>query len=207
MLALLQSLGFSEEAAEALVDEQLFNRWETLQELDDDAVDSLCRTVCKPGGGKDGHQISEMAMTRMQLLVFYAKHLDRIQQKFEIAGTNLTKITPYKAQKTLEKDWLKNNPEPKYEPMALDGSRAAIAFDQAGVILRRIRGATGVPLSYMILHALRAPYNDRPCRESDSPYGTYDEEMVARAPIVKNPNDYYDFDVEEDDEEKLTKLE
>ena len=77
-----------------------------------------------------------MAMTRLQLLVFYAKHLDRIQRKFKIAGTNLTKITPYKAQKTLEKDWLKNNPEPKYEPMALDGSCAAIAFDQAGVILR-----------------------------------------------------------------------
>ena len=215
MLALLGSLGFSEAAAVALVDQQLLNKWETLLELDDDAVDNLCRTVRKPGGGEDGHQIPEMAMTRLQLLVFYAKHLDRIQRKYEITGSNATnitpnlaRITPYKAQKTLEKDWLKNNPEPKYEPMALDGSRAAIAFDQAGVILRRIRGATGVPLSYVIRHSLRAPYNDRPCGEPNSPYGTYDEEMVARAPILKNPNDYYDMDADADDtEETLIKLE
>jgi hypothetical protein len=215
MVMLLQSLGFSEDAAVALVDEQLLNRWETLLELDDDAVDSLCRTVCKPGGGEDGHQIPEMAMTRLQLIVFYAKHLDRTQRKYKITRANLTTITPnmttispYKAQKTLEKDWLKNNPEPKYEPMALNGSRAAIAFDQAGVILRRIRGETGVPLSYVIRHALRAPFTDRPCGEPDSSYGTYDEEMVARAPIVKNPNDYYyDVDVEFDDEDALAKLE
>ena len=97
MLALLQSLGFSEEVAEALVDEQLLNHWATLWELDDDAVDNLCRTVRKPGGGEDGHQIPEMAVTRLQLLVFYAKHLDRIQRKFDIVCTNLDTIAPYKA--------------------------------------------------------------------------------------------------------------
>ena len=135
MLMLLESLGFSEAAAKALVDEKLVNTWSTLWELDDDGVDNLCKTVCKPGGGEDGHQIPEMAVTRLQLLVFYAKHLNHTKWKFNIVGTNLDVIAPYKAQKTLEKDWLKNNPEPKYEPMALDGSRTAIAFDQAGVIL------------------------------------------------------------------------
>ncbi len=136
MLTLLESLGFSVAAAKALVDEQLLNNWSTLWELDDDGVDNLCKTVRKPGGGEDGHQISEMAVTRLQLLVFYTKHLNRTQRKFNIVGMNLDINTPFKAQKTLEKDWLKNNAEPKYEPLALDGSRAAIAFDQAGVILR-----------------------------------------------------------------------
>ncbi len=135
MLTLLESLVFSAAAAKALVDEQLLNNWAMLWELDNEAVDNLCKTIRKPGGGEDGHQIPEMAVTRLQLLVFYAKHLNHIQQKFDNFGTNLDIIAPNKAKKTLKKDWLKNNPEPKYEPMALDGSHAAIAFDQAGVIL------------------------------------------------------------------------
>ena len=56
MLTLLESLGISAAAAKALVDEQLLNNWVTLWELDDDAVDNLCKTVRKPGGGEDGHQ-------------------------------------------------------------------------------------------------------------------------------------------------------
>ncbi len=135
MLTLLESLGFSGAAAKALVDEQLLNSWSTLWELDDDGIDNLCKTVYKPGGGEDGHQIPEMAVTQLQLLVFYAKYLNRTQRKFDILGMNLAVIAPYKAQKTLEKDWLKNNAKPKYEPMALDGSCAVIPFDQAGVTL------------------------------------------------------------------------
>ena len=42
MLALLQSLGVSGEAAKALVDKQPLNQWVTLRELDDEAIDSLC---------------------------------------------------------------------------------------------------------------------------------------------------------------------
>lgn len=38
MLMLLESLGFLPAAAKALVDEQLFNRWATLWELDKDTI-------------------------------------------------------------------------------------------------------------------------------------------------------------------------
>ena len=116
MLMLLESLlGFLVAVAKALVDKQLLNDWVALWELDNDSVDNLCKTVCKlVGSGEEGHQIPEMAMTQLQLLVFYAKHLSHIQRKFDIVGTNLDMIATYKAQKTLEKDWLKNNAKPKY---------------------------------------------------------------------------------------------
>ena len=79
MLTLLESLGFSTEAAKTLVDAQLLNKGEALLELDDDLVSNLCKTVRKLGGGDPGHQIPEIAVTRLQLLVFYVKHLDRTQ--------------------------------------------------------------------------------------------------------------------------------
>ena len=79
MLTLLESLGFSTEAAKTLVDAQLLNKGEALLKLDDNLVSYLCKTVRKPGGGDAGHQIPEMAVTQLQLLVFYAKHLDRTQ--------------------------------------------------------------------------------------------------------------------------------
>jgi len=120
--------------------------------------------------------------------VFYAKHLDRTQRPFDLVGTTLEKINAFKDQKKLERDWLKQNPEHKTEPMALDGQRAAMAFDQAVTILRRIWGATGVPLSYVVRHKLVLDQeNDNPpCGEAESNYLTYDEEMVARAPILKD---------------------
>ena len=79
MLTLLESLGFSPEAAKTLVDDQLLNKGAALLELDDDLVSDLCKMVRKPGGGDAGHQIPEMVVTQLQLLVFYAKHLDRTQ--------------------------------------------------------------------------------------------------------------------------------
>ena len=127
MLTLLESLGFLTKAAKTLVDAQLLNKGEAILELDDDLVSNLCKMVRKLGGGDTGHQIPEMVVTRLQLLVFYAKHLDRMQQPFDLVGTTLEKINAFKDQKKLERDWLKQNPEHKTEPMALDRQRATVA--------------------------------------------------------------------------------
>ena len=77
MIELIKALGFSGDAASALVKEQLIRDEDVLLELDNEQVENLCKTVRKPGGGEEGHQIPEMALTRLQLLVYYAKHLDR----------------------------------------------------------------------------------------------------------------------------------
>ena len=57
--------------------DQLIKDKETLLQLDDEQVENFCRTVSKPGGGGEGHQIPKMAVTCLQLLVYYVKHLDR----------------------------------------------------------------------------------------------------------------------------------
>ena len=138
MVELLQNIGFSEGASEALADNQLLNRHEVLDQMDDANVTDICKAVRKPSGGEDRHPIPEMAVQRLQLLVFYHKHLKRIQMKFEHELATVTNISNLKDQKALEQEWTKQNPEHKLKPMQLDMQRAAQAFDQATTNLRRI---------------------------------------------------------------------
>ena len=135
MVELLQNISFSEGVAKALADNQLLNRHQVLDQMDDANVTDICKAVRKPGGGEDRHPIPKMAVQRLQLLVFYHKHLKRIQMEFEHDLATVNNITNLKDQKALEQDWTKQNPEHKLEPMQLDVQRAAQAFDQATMIL------------------------------------------------------------------------
>jgi hypothetical protein len=127
-----------------------------------------------------------MAVQRLQLLVFYYKHLKRTQLQFEHDLATVKNISDLKDQKALEMDWTKQNPEHKLEPMQLDAQQAAQAFDQATTILRRIRGVTGVPLAYVVRHRIIPDFEDkdRPMVYRDSRFTTHDKEMEARAPII-----------------------
>jgi hypothetical protein len=186
MVELLQNIGFSEAAAEAMADNQLLNRHEVLDQMDDASITDICKAVRKPGGREDGHLIPEMAVQWLQLLVFYHKHLKRIQMKFEHDLATVANISNLKEQKALEQDWTKQNPEHKLEPMQLDTQRAAQAFDQATTILRRIRGVTGVPLAYVVRHRIIPDFDnkDLPMVYRDTRFTTYDKEMEAWAPII-----------------------
>ncbi len=79
MKTMFETLGFSEDACMALVNDQLINAPSTLLEMDDDGVSDLCKTIRKPGGDGEGHQVAEISVQRLQLRVFYVKHLDRTQ--------------------------------------------------------------------------------------------------------------------------------
>ena len=65
-------LTFREGAATALFDDQQITDFESLRELDDDAIKELCRSIAK-----EGHPISVIAQNRLKLLVFWAKHMWR----------------------------------------------------------------------------------------------------------------------------------
>ena len=88
-------------------------------QLDNEQVKNLCRTVRKPGGGGEGHQIAEMVMTRLQLLVYYVKHLDHTDRlrfmAIDAEHVDTNTLISFKDQKKLEKDWQKSNPEHKRE--------------------------------------------------------------------------------------------
>ncbi len=142
---------------------------------------------------RGGHPIADIALQRLQLLVFYTKHLSWTQVEFDIDNISVNDINRLKEQKKLEKDWLKQNPEHKLDPMQLDSQWAAKCFDQVTTILRRICSVMGVPLSYVVRHRL-IPDEDNgntPMGGQDSRFTSYDKEMEGRAPIL-----HQDADVE-----------
>jgi len=79
-----RKLGFTIEAATALVDQQGLDDKDELVEFDDDLIDGTCKAVRKPSSGQDGHQIPEIAAHRLQLLVYFAKHRERTQRELNI---------------------------------------------------------------------------------------------------------------------------
>ena len=203
-----RKLGFTEEAAAVLVDQQGLDDKDELVEFDDDLIDGTCKAVRKPSSGQDGHQIPEIAVHRLQLLVYFAKHRERTQRELNIRVTELHALLVLKDQRTMEKNWTKQNPEHKPDAVVLDAQRAATAFDQAVTTLRRLRGVTGVPLSYVVRHKI-FPYQDDderdiPCGEANSKYQTIDEELEARAPILNYRADYDGYDPLETDEYEKT---
>ena len=74
-LTCLIKLRFSKGVAKALIDQQLLADSFTLLELDDDKVDDICHAMHRLGGKEDRHQITELAVNRLKLAVFYMKHL------------------------------------------------------------------------------------------------------------------------------------
>ena len=203
MYNFLLKLGFSEDVAAAMVDDQGLDRKRKLLEYDDDLIEGTCKAVRKPSSGQDRHQIPEIVAHRLQLVVYYAKHMERTRRELNIRTTELSQILALRDQRLMEKNWTKHNPEHKPEATVLDAQRAATAFDHAVTILRRLRGVMGVPLSYVVRNKLY-PYEDDvdddvPCGHAGSKYQTFDEEMEARAPILT-------LDPEEDTEFKPERL-
>ena len=88
----------------------------------------------------------------------------------------------------MEEDYLSSkDPGPEIKPMSLDVQSAPTCFDKIRVILSAMRGCTGIPLSYVIRLRLspRHPTEEAPFGDPDSPFGSIDEELVVRAPILQ----------------------
>jgi len=79
--------------------------------------------------------------------------------------------------------------------MTLNPQTTAKAFLKMTVFLGKLRGITGLPLAYVPRFTLKSPNNlayDDPIREypafgkAVSPYSSVDDELIARAAILRN---------------------
>jgi hypothetical protein len=70
-------------------------------------------------------------------------------------------------------------------------------FDKTKTLLSRVRGVTGIPLSYAIRGKIKVEHetDDPEFGAVDSTYTSIDEELIARAPILSD-----DADENNDDE-------
>jgi hypothetical protein len=148
---------FSQRAAEALYDDQMITALDTLQDLTDDITKELFRAIRKPGGGVPGHQISKLSMTCLKLFAFWTRHMWRTSR----GADNWTNTTyddnkTLTNQKTLEDNLLDTKP-PETPAMTLDPQLAAKAFTNMLILLGKMRGIVGHPLSYVPHSNLKGP--------------------------------------------------
>ena len=191
---MLIRLGFSKEAAHSLVHEQVINSPSSILELSDEDVLNVCKAVRKPGGGEAGHIIPELAISRLQLAVFYIKHQFRTYGPLHVPDIDVRLVKEFREQMIMEKEWTKKNPEHKLDPIPLDANKAPVAFDQLQTILRNMRGSTGMPLSYVIRHKIFPDPMEFSPGHPDSPYSTYDEEIIGRGMIINEARSDWDTD-------------
>jgi hypothetical protein len=69
-----RTLLFSQGAATALYMDQAIQSLDVLWDIDDNMIKEMCRAIRKPGEGAVGYSISELSVSRLKLLSFWAKH-------------------------------------------------------------------------------------------------------------------------------------
>ncbi len=180
--------------AEALYDDQMIMTLDVLHDLTNNILKELCRAIRKPGGDGPGHQISKLSVNCLKLFAFWARHMWRTSRGVD-DWTDMTydKIKTLTNQKTLEDNLLDTEP-PETPAMTLDPHSAAKAFTNMLILLGKMRGIAGHPLSYIPRPNLKGP-NDAdiddktedplPFAQPGSPYVLIDDKLCHRAPILR----------------------
>jgi hypothetical protein len=159
----------SQGAVEALYDDQMITALDTLQDLTDDIIKELCHAIRKPGGDIPGHQISKLSMTCLKLFAFWARHMWRTSRGVDNwTDTTYDGIKILTNQKTLEDNLLDTKP-PKIRAMTLDLQLAANTFTNMLILLGKMRGIAGHPLSYVPRSNLKGPNNANIDNETEAP--------------------------------------
>jgi hypothetical protein len=151
---------FSQEAAEALYDDQMIMTLDVLQDLTDDIIKELCHAIRKPGGDGPGHQISKLSMRRLKLFAFWTRHMWWTSRVFDDwTNTTYDEIKILTNQKTLKDNLLDSKP-PETPAMTLELHTAAKAFSDMLIILGKMQGTAGHPFSYVPHPSFKEPYNE-----------------------------------------------
>jgi ribosomal protein S13 len=69
-------IGFTQDAAQAIVEDQGIDSLEEIALLKDDEITALCKIVRRPGGvdGDEGHTVSQKAEKNLKLGAYLIKH-------------------------------------------------------------------------------------------------------------------------------------
>jgi hypothetical protein len=167
---------------------------DVLQDLTDDIIKELCRVIRKLRGDGPGHQISKLSVTCLKLFAFWARHMWQTSRGVD-DWTDMTydEVKTLTNEKTLEDTLLDSKP-PETSAMTLDPHLAAKAFTDMLIILGKMQGIAGHPLSYVPCPSLKGPYDvdmddetedPLPFGQPGSPYVSIDDKLCRRAPILR----------------------
>jgi hypothetical protein len=164
-----QVLLFSQGVVEALYDDQMITTLDVLQDLTNNVIKELCHAIRKLGGDGPGHQISKLSVTCLKLFAFWARHMWRTSRGVN-DWTDMTydKIKSLTNQKTL-KDNLLDTKSSETPAMTLDPHSADKAFTNMLILIGKMQGIAGHPLSYVLHPNLKGPNNKDPDEETEDP--------------------------------------
>ena len=175
--AMFWRIKFSTDASTELLTGQGINFIENIKTLTQDFVTCPCSIICKPVWGTNGHLVSESAENIFHILVYYFHHQDHVTRATDHSLVTFVNLCALCGQRELEKDWDSTitvyvKPVFKYMPNT---------FEMIKELLSKARGASGVPLSYIISTDVS------PANGADEPGTNYtykNTDMIACAPIL-----------------------
>lgn len=160
MRAAMTRIGFTEAAAQALVEEQGIDSLEEVKLLTDDEIESLCRVIRRPGGNlppvagalpgavpvpNPGVPVNQRAEGHLKLLAFYLRHQARVSRNVTVPDITLEVIRSVRELREFESTYKKPDDLPTIN--AKDWPKTMEAIDEH---LRSVLGERKIPLAYVV---------------------------------------------------------
>ena len=185
MRTMYQAIGFSGNVATSLTDDEGLDSPEELAELDHvDEVRQLCKTMRNPGGGQNGHTVSNRAERRLGNAAFLCKMMVRVGRP--IAPANIRPgVLLTTAQVQLDLEGKHKNDDALFTPLDPKTTKDYLFTTIAEKWIERlgsIRNPQKIPISYLMRDDLAVtPAADDPPEN----YINHDEEVIARMRIIQ----------------------
>lgn len=184
-----QGLGFNDEAARYVTEEEQVDKAAVLATLEYDQCEQIVKNTRKQVAFGKTITVADRSLRSFQLAVTVAKHYERTSRILTTKDIDPNIFPMFKAQKEIEDQQRKTKPELP-TGLTLDQTpKAAKVFELVREHLGRYRGISGVPLSYVVRDQPFPPDDPDPMfiNAPRSRYESFDAEMIRRAPIYLHP--------------------
>ena len=177
MRGVMTRIGFSELAAQALVEEQGMDDLQEIKLLSDDELESLIKVIRRPGGtiagaagaqvANPGVNVNQRAEGHLKLLSFYLRHQERVSRTVNAPDLTLEAIRTVRELREFDST---------YKPPTINAKDWPKTMETIEEYLRSILGERKIPLAYVVRKEADVPPLDPPVV-----YTTIQEEMISRA--------------------------
>lgn len=194
-------LGFSNAAANIIVDSHNLTDMDVLRRFTDDEVSSLCTILKKPGGRivdpddpnvfitDPGTPVSILAEKNLKLAVYFIKHRHRTSRAIDPADVLDTEASIRGiSERRLEEKAHVNAPIPSTPSYIIDDKNWTKTIESLHDFLRSQLGSTGLPLAWCV-----RPNEDISADPLPGPpnrgWSSHEQEMIHRARIRMPANE------------------
>lgn len=184
MRTMLTRIGFSQVAAQAIVEDQGLDTLSEIKLLTDDEIESLCKVIRRPGGTvpaadpaaapvpNPGTPVNMRAENHMKLLAFYLRHQERVSRSVQAPDITLESIRTLRELREFESTYKATTDDAP----TINTKDWPKTMESIHEFLRSYLGEHKIPLAYVVRKDDGVPDED-----PVGGYPTVQDEMIARA--------------------------